>query len=75
MDEAQSLFDRYAMPVCPSQLTAPNLHRVLSHASLRKHIWGAKGVGSQASGRLIASVSRHAPLPFLRPGLGTWTRL
>eukprot|EP00962_Isochrysis_galbana_P060089 scaffold34096_cov67-Isochrysis_galbana.AAC.1 len=49
MDEAQSLFDRYAMPVCPSQLTAPNLHRVLGHAPLRKHIWGAKGVGSQAS--------------------------
>jgi len=47
MDEAQELFDKYATPVCPSQLTAPNLHRVLNHAPLRKHIWGAKGVGSQ----------------------------
>ena len=50
MDEAQELFAHHAIPVCPSQLTAPNLHRVLRHAPLRAHIWGAKGVGSQGDG-------------------------
>ena len=28
MNEAQRLFDQYAMPICPSQLTSPNLHKV-----------------------------------------------
>ena len=42
MDEAQEHFDRLATPLCPSQLTAPNLHRVLRHEPLRKHIFGAK---------------------------------
>lgn len=50
MVEAQALFDKYAMPMCPSQLTSPNLHRVLEHPSLKSHIWGAKGVGSQGDG-------------------------
>jgi len=50
MDEAQEHFDRLATPLCPSQLTAPNLHRVLRHEPLRKHIFGAKGVGSQGDG-------------------------
>ena len=30
MSEAQALFDRYAAPACPEELTAPVLHRVLS---------------------------------------------
>ena len=38
------------MPICPSQLTAPNLHKILTHAPLKPHIWGAKGVGSQGDG-------------------------
>ena len=50
MVEAQAAFDKYATPMCPSQLTAPNLHRVLGHEKLRPHIWGAKGVGSQGDG-------------------------
>ena len=50
MTEAQVLFDRYAMPICPSQLTAPNLHKILQHEPLKPHIWGAKGVGSQGDG-------------------------
>ena len=50
MTEAQALFDKHAMPVCPSQLTAPNLHKILGHAPLKPHIWGAKGVGSQGDG-------------------------
>ncbi len=50
MVEAQSLFDRYAAPACPEELTAPLLHRTLNHAPLKPHIWGGKGVGSQGDG-------------------------
>jgi UTP-glucose-1-phosphate uridylyltransferase/mevalonate kinase len=50
MEEAQEAFDRYASPVCPEELTAPVLHRVLKHEPLRTHIWGGKGVGSQGDG-------------------------
>jgi len=50
MVEAQAAFDAHAMPMCPSQLTAPNLHKVLEHEALKPHIWGAKGVGSQGDG-------------------------
>lgn len=50
MDEAQALFDRYATPVCPEELTAPALHRVLNYAPLKPHIYGSKGVGSQGDG-------------------------
>jgi len=50
MTEAQAFFDRYAMPVCPEELTAPVLHRVLGYEPLKPHIWGGKGVGSQGDG-------------------------
>jgi len=50
MVEAQSLFDRHLAPACPSQLTAPVLHRVLSYEAIQPHIWGGKGVGSQGDG-------------------------
>lgn len=50
MVEAQSFFDRYATPACPEELTAPVLHRVLSYAPLKPHVWGSKGVGSQGDG-------------------------
>jgi len=50
MDEFQADFDAALIPQCPSQLTAPNLHRVISYAPLRKHVWGAKGIGSQGDG-------------------------
>jgi UTP-glucose-1-phosphate uridylyltransferase len=50
MTEAQALFDRYAMPACPEELTAPILHRVLDYPPLQAHIWGGKGVGSQGDG-------------------------
>lgn len=50
MVEAQAFFDRYAMPACPEELTAPVLHRVLSYEPLKPHIWGGKGVGSQGDG-------------------------
>ncbi len=50
MSEAQDFFDRYAVPACPEELTSPVLHRVLNYASLKPHIWGGKGVGSQGDG-------------------------
>jgi UTP-glucose-1-phosphate uridylyltransferase/mevalonate kinase len=50
MVESQAFFDRYALPACPEELTAPVLHRVLAHESLKPHIWGGKGVGSQGDG-------------------------
>jgi UTP-glucose-1-phosphate uridylyltransferase/mevalonate kinase len=50
MVEAQALFDRYGIPACPEELTAPLLHRVLSYEPLKPHIWGGKGVGSQGDG-------------------------
>jgi galactokinase len=50
MREAQRAFDEGAGPVCPEQLTAPVLHRVLVHAPVQQLIWGAKGVGSQGDG-------------------------
>ncbi|MDI9612441.1 MAG: sugar phosphate nucleotidyltransferase [Acidobacteriota bacterium] len=50
MREAQEAFDRYAIPACPEELTAPRLHRVLGLEALAPHIWGGKGVGSQGDG-------------------------
>ncbi|HET7378237.1 MAG TPA: GHMP kinase, partial [Anaerolineae bacterium] len=50
MTEAQALFDRYAAPACPEELTAPVLHRVLNYEPLTRHMWGGKGVGSQGDG-------------------------
>jgi UTP-glucose-1-phosphate uridylyltransferase/mevalonate kinase len=50
MTEAQALFDQYATPACPEELTSPVLHRVLNYPPLQQHIWGGKGVGSQGDG-------------------------
>jgi galactokinase len=50
MVRAQKNFDRYAAPVCPEELTAPVLHRVLNYEPLKPLIWGGKGVGSQGDG-------------------------
>jgi UTP-glucose-1-phosphate uridylyltransferase/mevalonate kinase len=50
MAEAQAFFDRYAMPACPEELTAPVLHRLLDYNPLKPHIWGGKGIGSQGDG-------------------------
>jgi UTP-glucose-1-phosphate uridylyltransferase/mevalonate kinase len=50
MVEAQQMFDQYAAPACLEELTAPVLHRVLSHPSIAPLIWGGKGVGSQGDG-------------------------
>jgi galactokinase len=50
MREAQDLFDRHAAPMCPEELRAPVLHRVLAHEAIQRHMWGGKGVGSQGDG-------------------------
>ncbi|KAG2487390.1 hypothetical protein HYH03_013959 [Edaphochlamys debaryana] len=50
MVEAQELFDSLAGPLCPEQLTAPVLHKVLSYPAIQDLIWGCKGVGSQGDG-------------------------
>ena len=50
MTDAQAEFDRCAAPMCPSQLTAPQLHALLTHEPLAPHIYGRKGVGSQGDG-------------------------
>ena len=50
MSEAQAFFDRYATPACPEELTSPVLHQILEYESLKPHVWGGKGVGSQGDG-------------------------
>jgi len=50
MKEAQAEFDKHLQPACPSQLTAPVLHKVLSYPALQPYIYGGKGVGSQGDG-------------------------
>jgi UTP-glucose-1-phosphate uridylyltransferase/mevalonate kinase len=74
MVEAQVFFDRYAMPACPEELTAPVLHRVLSYEPLKPHIWGGKGVGSQGDGaaQLIArsEIDQQAVIKIIERDLG-----
>ncbi len=50
MTSAQAEFDKHLVPACPSELTAPVLHKVLSHEPLKELVWGGKGVGSQGDG-------------------------
>lgn len=61
MREAQNQFDRYAVPACPEELTAPVLHEVLNYQSIQEYIEGGKGVGSQGDGtaQLITSSFEH----------------
>lgn len=50
MKQAQAEFDRYLIPACPRQLTAPVLHKLLNYEPIQPYIWGGKGVGSQGDG-------------------------
>jgi UTP-glucose-1-phosphate uridylyltransferase len=74
MSEAQALFDRYAAPASPEELSAPTLHRVLAHAALAPHVWGGKGVGSQGDGtaQLVARspADQRAAIEILERDLG-----
>lgn len=50
MSKAQTEFDAHLRPACPSQLTAPILHKVLTYGPIQPHVLGGKGVGSQGDG-------------------------
>ena len=50
MNLAQECIDSYLQPACPSQLTAPVLHRVLGYEPIQDYIYGGKGVGSLGDG-------------------------
>ena len=50
MVKAQTEFDRYMIPACPSQLTSLVLHSLLSYLPIQELIWGGKGVGAQGDG-------------------------
>ena len=50
MNRVQTEFDRYLIPACPEQLTAPKLHHLLKYSALQPFIFGGKGVGSQGDG-------------------------
>jgi len=50
MTKAQGRWDEIAVPLCPHQLKAPALHRLLDCKDLRPHITGGKGIGSQGDG-------------------------
>jgi UTP-glucose-1-phosphate uridylyltransferase/mevalonate kinase len=50
MQVAQREFDRYLIPACSSQLTAPVLHKLLNYQPIQPYILGGKGVGSQGDG-------------------------
>ena len=50
MTESQAEFDKYCKPACPSQLTAPVLHKLLNYPAIQPYILGGKGVGSQGDG-------------------------
>lgn len=50
MKRAQSEFDKHLQPACPSQLTAPMLHKLLEYEPIQPLLLGGKGVGSQGDG-------------------------
>ena len=50
MQKAQAKFDKYLIPACSEELTAPVLHELLKYKPIQSYIWGGKGVGSQGDG-------------------------
>lgn len=52
MTEAQRLFDEKVAPMCPSQLSAPLLHKTLNDPVIAQYSYGGKGVGSQGDGSI-----------------------
>ncbi|MFB2770086.1 mevalonate kinase [Pelatocladus sp. BLCC-F211] len=50
MRQAQVEFDKYLIPACPEELTAPVLHELLNYPPIQPYILGGKGVGSQGDG-------------------------
>jgi UTP-glucose-1-phosphate uridylyltransferase/mevalonate kinase len=74
MTQAQNAFDKAMQPACPSQLTAPVLHRLLQHEPLKPYLHGGKGVGSQGDGsaQLLAKdrASQLAAMALIERDLG-----
>lgn len=52
MKTAQAEFDKYLIPACPSQLTAPVLHQLLNYEQIQPYILGGKGIGFKEMVRL-----------------------
>lgn len=74
MDEAQKIFDEKVAPVSYPELRAPVLHSVLQDETIRKWIYGAKGVGSQGDGTVQFlckdAQSREALMHYLQAERG-----
>ncbi len=88
MQRAQAEFDRCLQPACPSQLTAPVLHKLLNYEPIKPFIYGGKGVGSQGDGtaqfiardkesqrKLIDIIERDLNMPCLSLSLGSTRRV
>jgi len=84
MKKAQAEFDSSCMPACPSQLTAPVLHKTLNYGPIQSLILGGKGVGSQGDGtaqfivkdeecqnKVIEIIEKDLNLPCLKLTLET----
>lgn len=50
MTRAQEIFDKKVAPMCPSELTAPILHKILNDKYVKRLSFGGKGVGSGGDG-------------------------
>eukprot|EP00927_Polykrikos_kofoidii_P076588 TRINITY_DN73653_c0_g1_i1.p1 TRINITY_DN73653_c0_g1~~TRINITY_DN73653_c0_g1_i1.p1 ORF type:complete len:713 (-),score=115.48 TRINITY_DN73653_c0_g1_i1:82-2163(-) len=50
MTAAQQRWDECAVPLCPHELKAPTLHRLLRAPELAPYVTGGKGIGSQGDG-------------------------
>jgi UTP-glucose-1-phosphate uridylyltransferase/mevalonate kinase len=74
MVEAQGVFDRFATPACPEELTAPTLHKVLDYEPIKPYILGGKGVGSQGDGTAQfltrSEIDQQAVIEILERDLG-----
>jgi UTP-glucose-1-phosphate uridylyltransferase/mevalonate kinase len=74
MGRAQEAFDRHLQPVCPRELTAPVLHRVLAYPPIQPYILGGKGVGSGGDGAAQFIVrdreAQHKVMEILEGELG-----
>nr|CAG4711486.1 unnamed protein product [Naegleria fowleri] len=63
---AQDLFDRHLAPLCPSELTAPVLHSVLSDETVQELAYGGKGVGSGGDGSCLVCCKGRRERDMLR---------
>ncbi len=88
MTEAQNRFDEHLQPACPSQLSAPVLHKLLAYEPIQPYILGGKGVGSQgdgtaqflakdpsAQGKLIEIIERNLKMPCMKLDIDSATPL